>query len=79
MSTDLKGTTCRTGEVHMVSFAGGKDDGKCVQLTFKKPEYEEGNPDMGWWYVQLTKAQALEMAAALTEFANDTREEACYE
>lgn len=75
MATDLKGTTCKTGEVLMTQFYSGVDDGKSVQLTFKKPSYEEGRPDLGWWYVQLTKEQALDMAAALVEFANDKREE----
>jgi hypothetical protein len=44
-------------------------------MTFKKPEEERNRSDFGYWYLQLTKSQALEMAAALVEFANDTREE----
>jgi hypothetical protein len=75
MSTQLKGVTGQTGEVSMVGFAGGVEDGYCVQLTFKKPESERNRPDMGWWYLQMNKKQALELAAALVEFANDTREE----
>ena len=75
MSTQLKGVTGRTGEVSMTSFFGGKKDGKCVQLTFKKPEEERNRPDFGYWYLQMNKKQALELAAALVEFANDTREE----
>jgi hypothetical protein len=75
MSTQLKGVTGRTGEVSMTSFFGGKVDGKSVQLTFKKPEEERNRSDFGYWYLQMTKSQALEMAAALVEFANDTREE----
>ncbi len=76
MSTNLKGVTGRTGEVSMTRFFGGKEDGKCVQLTFKKPEEERNRPDFGYWYLQMNKKQALELAAALVEFANDTREEA---
>ena len=75
MSTSLKGVTGRTGEVTMTSFFGGSVDGKCVQLTFKKPEEERNRPDFGYWYLQMNKKQALELAAALVEFANDTREE----
>jgi hypothetical protein len=60
----------------MTRFFGGDLDGKCVQLTFKKPEKERNRSDFGYWYLQLTKSQALEMAAALVEFANNTREEA---
>ena len=76
MSTQLKGVTGRTGEVSMTSYYGGKDTGNCVQLTFKKPEFERDKPDFGYWYMQMNKKQALELAAALIEFANDTREEA---
>ena len=75
MSTQLKGVTGQTGEVSMTSYFGGEENGKSVQLTFKKPESERDRSDFGYWYLQLTKSQALEMAAALVEFANDTREE----
>ncbi len=75
MSTQLKGVTGRTGEVSMVRFFGGMEDGVSVQLTFKKPEEERNRPDFGYWYMQMNKKQALELAAALVEFANDTREE----
>ena len=76
MSTELKGTSCRTGEVNMTEFWGGTLDNKSVQLTFKKPEERVGQSDFGYWYLQLNKKQALELAAALVEFANDAREEA---
>ena len=75
MSTQLKGVTGRTGEVSMVRFFGGEVDGMSVQLTFKKPEEERNRPDFGYWYLQMNKKQALELAAALVEFDNDTREE----
>lgn len=75
MSTNLKGVTCKTGEVSMTRYFGGYLEGKCVQLTFKKPESERDCPDYGYWYLQLSKADALELASALVEFANDTREE----
>jgi hypothetical protein len=75
MSTQLKGVNGQTGEVSMTSYYGGEKNGKSVQLTFKKPESERNRPDFGYWYLQLNKTQALEMAAALVEFANDTREE----
>lgn len=76
MSTQLKGVTAKTGEVSMVRFYGGEQNGVSVQLTFKKPESERNRPDFGYWYLQMNKKQALELAAALVEFANDTREEA---
>lgn len=76
MSTQLKGVNAKTGEVSMVRYWGGEQNGVSVQLTFNKPESERNRPDFGYWYLQMNKKQALEMAAALVEFANDTREEA---
>jgi hypothetical protein len=76
MSTQLKGVTAKTGEVSMVRYWGGEQSGVSVQLTFKKPESERNRPDFGYWYLQMNKSQALELAAALVEFANDAREEA---
>lgn len=76
MSTQLKSVTAKTGEVSMTRYWGGEQNGKSVQLTFKKPEEERNRPDFGYWYLQMNKAQALELAAALVEFANDAREEA---
>lgn len=75
MSTQLKGVTAKTGEVSMVRYWGGEQNGMSVQLTFKKPEEEHNRPDFGYWYLQMNKQQALELAAALVEFANDAREE----
>lgn len=75
MSTQLKSVNGKTGEVNMLRFFGGKEEGVSVQLTFKKPEEERNRPDYGYWYLQLNKKQALELAAALVEFANDAREE----
>jgi hypothetical protein len=75
MSTQLKGVNGQTGEVSMTSYYGGEKNGKSVQLTFKKPESERNRSDFGFWYLQMNKKQALELAAALVEFANDTREE----
>ena len=75
MSTQLKGVTAKTGEVSMTRYWGGDEDGMSVQLTFKKPESERNKFDYGYWYLQMNKKQALELAVALVEFANDTREE----
>ena len=81
MSTDYKGTECLTGELSMVGYFGGTDRGQCVQLTFKKPSDIYGEKhcnfsnDMGAWYLNMTKSQALDLAAALVEFANGKREE----
>ena len=76
MSTQLKGVTAKTGDVSMNRYWGGEQNGVSVQLTFKKPEEERNRSDFGYWYLQMNKKQALELAAALVEFANDAREEA---
>ena len=68
MSTELKGCESLNGEVMLTRYFGGVENAACLQVT---PPGGERTP-----YVQLTKLQALELAAALVEFANDTREEA---
>ncbi len=65
MSTELKGTTDRNGAVQLTRFATA--EGPCLQVT--------GNEGKLNGFVSLTKAQALELAVALVEFANGTREE----
>jgi hypothetical protein len=67
MSTELKGCEALNGQVLLTRYFGGVKDGTCLQVT---PYAYSVTP-----YLQLTKSQALEMAAALVEFANDTREE----
>lgn len=74
MGVELKGAVCRTGTVNMNSFCG-YEDGKCLQLTFRAPDFEMNRPSLGIWYMQLTKQQARELAQALVEFADGTREE----
>lgn len=79
MSTELKGTTCHTGDLTMTQFHGGAEHGRSVQLTFEKPQDDPQHIDachaIGYWFVSLTQAQALELAEALVEFASGTREE----
>ena len=81
MSTDFKGTECLTGKLSMVGYSGG-DKGYCVQLTFNKPSDLYGEKhcnfsnDMGAWFLNLNKEQALDLAVALVEFANGKRAEA---
>ncbi len=81
MSTEYKGTECLTGELQMCGYHGGVDHGECVQLTFNKPSVLYGekhcnfSSDMGSWFLNMTKSQALDLAAALVEFANGKREE----
>jgi hypothetical protein len=67
MSTQLKGTESINGNVMLNRYFGGTERGACVQVT---PPGGSSTP-----YLSLTKAQALELAVALVEFANGTREE----
>lgn len=77
MSTELKpfkalntlNPNAQDEQVSMTSFYGGKDRGRCVQLTCSNRR--EG----GFHYMQFTREQALEAAEALLQFANETREE----
>lgn len=66
MATELKGTTDLNGEVMLTRYWGGEANGVCVQVNAMWPKP----------YLSLTKKQALELAVALVEFANDCREEA---
>lgn len=75
MATELKSTVCMAGEVPVTRFYGGSEQGTCLQLSFPRPQCEKDRPDYGWWYATFTKEQALDVAAALIEFANDKREE----
>ena len=75
MSTELKGVTCRTGPVSMNQFSGGREDGLCVQLTFKESEEDRFRPNFGLLCIQFTQEQALETGTALVEFAKGMREE----
>lgn len=75
MSKELKGVECRTGLVSMTKFMSNFEEGTCVQLTFRCPDEEQTRPTFGWWYMQLTRDQARELAQALVEFADGTREE----
>lgn len=75
MSIQFKGVEGLTGEVSMTGYYGGVGNGSCVQLTFKKPEFENDKPNFGYWYLQLTRAQARELAVALFQYADGTREE----
>ena len=67
MSADLKGTDSINGEVMLTAYYGGASRGKCLQVT---PPGGSSTP-----YLSLTKEQALDLAAALVEFANGKREE----
>lgn len=67
MSTELKGTNSLNGEVMLTRYWGGTTNMYCVQVT---PPGGARTP-----YLSLTKEQALDLAAALIEFANGKREE----
>jgi hypothetical protein len=67
MSTELKGTNSINGEVFLTRYFGGAEHGACLQVT---------PPGGGFTpYLSLTREQALDLAVALIEFANDKREE----
>ena len=66
MSVQLEGTTDRNGAVTLTRFSGGAD-GACLQVT--------GGEGTLKGFVSVTREQALELAVALVEFANGTREE----
>ena len=61
MSTELKGTNSRNGKVSLTRFAG---EGRCLQLNCGLDPF-----------ISVTRHQALDLAVALVEFANNTREE----
>ena len=69
MATELTPSTCMTGDLSVTRYWGGTYTGTCVQLTFKKPEHERGKLDYGFWYVQMSKEQARDLAATLAAFA----------
>ena len=67
MSTQLMGTDSINGEVMLTRYYGGASHGACLQVT---PPGGSSTP-----YLSLTKEQAIELAHALFEFADGTREE----
>ena len=74
MSTELRAVQSEQGEIALTRFSGG-DRGVCVQLT--RDSVTRGNLGVctGFDRIQLSRADALAMAAALIEFATNTREE----
>ncbi len=74
MSTEMKSvSTARMGEVSMTQFAGGKDDGVCVQFTARTRSMN--GQDM-FQQMQFNKADAVAMATAMMEWAPGQRDEA---
>ena len=67
MSTELKGTKDHT----LTRFWGGKERGQCVQVTAREFSMDRNKPG----FVHVTKDEALELAEALLQFVNETREE----
>ena len=65
MSTELKMTEGRNCNVMLTQFGGG-NDGRCLQLNSSNFKDK---------YVQLTVDQARDLAAALLEFVDGTRED----
>ena len=64
MSRELKGVKTLNTDVGMTSFFGGKEQGRCLQLT-----------PMNKDFVQMNERQAVELAIALLEFVNESRPE----
>lgn len=67
MSTELKGVQALDCEIGLTSFYGGEDYGRLVSMRIQRIQPDASS------YLQLTQKQALDLAVALIEFANDTR------
>ena len=61
MSTDRKS---RNEEIHLTTFFGGKERGKCLQIGMD-------NTEDGYGYIQLTKQEAYCLNKDLQDFCND--------
>ncbi len=81
MATEYKKAECLTGKVSMTGYYGGKGHGDCMQLTFTRPDdlFGEKHCDasnaLKFWYLNMSKAQARELAVALFQYADGTLEE----
>jgi len=69
MSTELEAVQSEHGDISLTRFSGGSERGVCVQLTRERRRPGE----WGFDHIQLNRDDALAMAAALIEFATDTR------
>jgi hypothetical protein len=67
MSTELRGTT----EHLLTRFWGGKERGVCLQVTTRTVSFDPQKPG----FVVVNEKEALELAEALLQFVNNTREE----
>lgn len=65
MSTELK--PC--GRFQLTRFSGGRERGVCLQVTATNPDATQP----AW--LQMTKAEAAELAAHLQAFVTDTSKE----
>ena len=77
MSTELKAvrtsfTKDQNREVTLTQFFGGNQNGPCLQMT----QTVDNGTRVETGYVQVTKSDALRLAAALVEWANNERGEA---
>jgi len=67
MSTERNELTSKNSEnVAVTSFSGGKDRGRCLQLTQSHRDTNSGWTDMG--HVQLDKEQAMQLVADMTRW-----------
>jgi hypothetical protein len=68
MANELKGVNVLNGKVGLTRYWGGVANGVCVQLSPPRVANSIGD------YASLTREQTLELAIALIEAANGTRE-----
>jgi len=67
MSTERNELTSNNSEaISVTSFSGGKERGRCLQLTQAQRDTNSGWSDMS--YVQLDKEQAMLLVADITRW-----------
>ena len=57
-------------EVHVTSFFGGQDTGRCLQLTQQVDVKGDGNMEVQ--FVHLTREQAMELVKRVTDWDDGT-------
>lgn len=75
MSTSRDTITSRTKseDLMVTSFYGGKDRGKCIQLTQRNDRKKD------WLYVSVDKEQAIKLIADLAVWLSEGMDDATYD